>query len=57
MKKRYFQPSMAVVKYDLCQPMLTASMPLSNLETSIQFGREGLIIPGEEDPINLLLGK
>jgi hypothetical protein len=55
MKKRYIHPAIAVIKYDLCQPMLTASMPLSDVDTSTQFGREGFFSIEEDDPISFIL--
>jgi hypothetical protein len=41
MKKKYIQPIVEVIEYNLCQPMLTTSVPLSNTETDTQFAPEG----------------
>lgn len=40
MKKTYIQPTLLVVKYDLCQPMLTTSIPLSDIDTGTQLAPE-----------------
>ena len=37
MKKKYIQPTVDVIEYNLRQPMLTGSLPLSDTGTDIQF--------------------
>jgi len=41
MKKKYIQPIVEVIEYNLCQPMLTTSVPLSDTGTGTQFAPEG----------------
>ena len=41
MKKKYIQPTVDVIEYNLRQPMLTGSLPLSNTGTDTQFAPEG----------------
>lgn len=41
MKKKYIRPTVEVIEYNLRQPMLTASIPLSDTDTNIQFAPEG----------------
>ena len=41
MKKKYIQPTLDVIEYNLRQPMLTTSVPLSNTGTDTQFAPEG----------------
>ena len=40
MKKTYIHPTTEVIHYNLCQPMLTTSVTLSETGTDIQFSRE-----------------
>jgi hypothetical protein len=49
MKKKYQHPTTEVVKYELCQPMLSASVivPLSEEPTGTQFSPENIILFGE----------
>ena len=37
MKKKYIQPTVEVIEYNLRQPMLIGSLPLSDTGTDIQF--------------------
>jgi len=41
MKKKYIQPIVEVIEYNLCQPMLAGSLPMSEDPTSTQFAPEG----------------
>lgn len=40
MKKKYIQPTIDVIEYNLRQRMLTGSLPLSETDTDIQFAPE-----------------
>ena len=55
MKKTYIQPATEVIRYHLCQPMLTTSLPLSNTDTETQFAPEGMFDFEKEGPINFIL--
>jgi hypothetical protein len=55
MKKTYIQPTTEVIRYHLCQPMLTTSMPLSDTPTGTQFAPEGLFDFDDDNHINTLL--
>ena len=42
MKKKYIQPTTDVIQYNLCQPMFSGSIPLSDTtDTDVQFAPEG----------------
>lgn len=42
MKKEYIHPTMVVIEYNACQPILTGSFTLNEINTGTQYTREGI---------------
>lgn len=56
-KKTYIQPTTEVIRYHLCQPMLTTSMPLSDTPTGTQFAREDFFDVDDDSALDAFFDK
>lgn len=57
MKKTYNHPTLAVIRCNHCQPVLTTSIPLSDTETSTQFAPEGFFDVDDDSSLDAFFDK
>jgi len=57
MKKTYNHPTLAVIRCNHCQPVLTTSILLSDTETSTQFAPEGFFDVDDDSSLDAFFDK
>ena len=57
MKKTYNHPTLAVIHCNHCQPVLTASIPLSDTGTNTQFAPEGIFDADDDSALEAMFGQ
>ena len=57
MKKTYNHPTLAVIRCNHCQPVLTASIPLSDTTTGTQFAPEDFFDVDDDSALDAYFDK
>ena len=57
MKKTYNHPTLAVIRCNHCQPVLTASIPLSDTTTGTQFAPEDFFDVDDDSSLDAFFDK